>query len=85
MSTHGDESSCLCSPRLIILMMQLCYHGPLAPHCRTIRLSLISHSSKENCIVLERFSIFRKISLGETPVSEISGSKGEFLEAGRIF
>lgn len=33
--------------------------------------------------MLERFSIFRIISLGETLVSEISGSKWEFFRAGR--
>lgn len=54
--------------------------------CRTISLSLISHSSKESCSPYPRagaFSVLRVISLGETRVSEVSGSTDEFSKAGR--
>ena len=58
MHTHGDAGGCLYSPGLITLIMQFAATGRLAPHCRTIRLSLISHSSEENgpnTLVLEHF------------------------------
>lgn len=83
--THDDERI-LCPSRLVSLTTRFAVTCSLVPRRWTIRLSLISHSSTESCpdtLALECFSIFRILSLGETLVSEISGSTYEFFKAGR--